>query len=162
MHLAYATSPLNPLVPPSGRVRSREGLQKIYPQNLKKEKQRKEKQKRKNENDQTQYTHRGKLYTFGSTKTPSNSSISLYTSIKCISGHIFPKNDIQTSAFHPMTHDNNESILVPGVQVYHHPKTLANQNQTQSHFTDTSYLFEWLAWKAGFPSSSIASKGNTQ
>ena len=44
MHLAYATSPLNPLVPPSGRVRSREGLQKIYPQNLKrkKNKQRKE------------------------------------------------------------------------------------------------------------------------
>ena len=95
-------------------------------------------------------------------KPPSNSSISLYTSIICISGHIFPKNDIQTSAFHPMTHDNNESILVPGVQVYHHPKTLANQKQTQSHFTDTSYLFEWLAWKAGFPSSSIASKGNTQ
>ena len=79
MHLAYATSPLNPLVPPSGRVRSREGLQKIYPQNLKKEKQRKEKQTRKNENDQTQYTHRGKLYTFGSTKTPPVTQVSVCT-----------------------------------------------------------------------------------
>ena len=95
-------------------------------------------------------------------KPHSNSSISLYTSIICISGHIFPKNDIQTSAFHPTTHDNNEFILVPGVQVYHHPKILANQNQTPSHFTDTSYLFEWLAWKASFPSSNIASKGSTQ
>ena len=36
LHLAYATSPLNHLVPPGGRVRSCEGLQKIYPQNLKK------------------------------------------------------------------------------------------------------------------------------
>ena len=162
MHLAYTTSPLNPLLPPSGRVRSREGLQKIYPQNLKKEKQRK-----RNKNEKKKMTKHNIYIGVNCTqsdqpKPHSNSSISLYTSIKCISGHIFPKNGIQTSAFHPTTHDNNESILVPGMQVYHHPKTLANQNQTQSHFTDTSYLFEWLAWKAGFPSSSIASKGNTQ
>ena len=58
------------MVPPSGRVRSREGLQKIYAQNLKKEKQRKEKQKSKNKNDKTQYIHRGKLYTIESTKIP--------------------------------------------------------------------------------------------
>jgi len=70
LHLAYATSPLNPLVTPSGRVRSREGLQKIYPQNLKKEKQRKEKQKAKNENDKIEYIHQGELYAFRSTKTP--------------------------------------------------------------------------------------------
>jgi len=58
-------------------------------------------------------------------KPPSNSSINLYTSVICISGHIIPKNDIQTSAFHPTTHENIESILVPHVQGYHHPKTLA-------------------------------------
>jgi len=69
LHLAYATSYLNPLVPLSGQVRSREGLQKIYPQNLKKGKQRKEKQKSKNKNDKTQYIYRDKLYTIGSTKT---------------------------------------------------------------------------------------------
>ena len=56
-------------------------------------------------------------------KPPSNSSISLYTSIICILGHIIPKNGIQTSVFHPTMHENIESILVPGVQVYHHPKT---------------------------------------
>ena len=61
-------------------------------------------------------------------KPHSNTSISLYTSIICISGHIIPKNDIQTSAFHPTMHEKIESILVPGVQVYHHPKTLAYQN----------------------------------
>ena len=55
-------------------------------------------------------------------KPPSNSSIRLYTSIMCISGHI-PKNGIQTSIFHPTTHENIESILVSSVQVYHHPKT---------------------------------------
>ena len=60
-------------------------------------------------------------------KPPSNSSINLYTSIICISGHIIPKNGIQTSAFHPTTHENIESFLVTGVQVYHHPKTLAYQ-----------------------------------
>ena len=74
-------------------------------------------------------------------KPHSDSSISLYTSIIYISGHIIPKNGIQTPAFHPTTHENIESILVPGVQVYHPLKTLAYQNQTQSHFTDTSYLF---------------------
>ena len=45
-------------------------------------------------------------------KPPSNSSISLYTSIICISGHIIPDNGIQTSAFHPTTYENNEFILV--------------------------------------------------
>jgi len=62
-------------------------------------------------------------------KPPSNSSISLYTCIVCISGLFFPKNGIQTSAFHPMTHKNIESILVPGVQVYHHLRTLGYQNR---------------------------------
>ena len=51
----------------------------------------------------------------GQPKPPSNSSISLYTSIICISGHIIPKNGVQTLAFHPTTHENIESILVPGV-----------------------------------------------
>jgi len=46
--------------------------------------------------------------------------------------------------------------------VYHHPKTLAYQNQTQSHLTDTSYLTDLLAWKISFRSSSITSKGSTQ
>ena len=46
-------------------------------------------------------------------KPASNSSISLYTNIICISGYIIAKNDIQTSAFHPTTYANNESILVP-------------------------------------------------
>ena len=65
-------------------------------------------------------------------KLPSNSSISLYVSIICISEHIIPKNGIQILAFHPMTHENIESILVPGVQVYHHPMTLAYQNRLNS------------------------------
>jgi len=56
-------------------------------------------------------------------KPPSSSNINLCTSIICISGHIIPKNGIQTSAFHPTMHESIESILVPGVQVYHHPKT---------------------------------------
>jgi len=46
-------------------------------------------------------------------KSHSNSSISF-------SGHIIPKNGIQTSAFHPTMHKNIESILMPSVQVYHH------------------------------------------
>ena len=75
-------------------------------------------------------------------KPLSNSSISLYTSIICISGHVIPKNGIQTSDFHPTTQGIIESILVPGVQVYHPPKILAYQNQTQSHLTDTSYLID--------------------
>jgi len=50
-------------------------------------------------------------------KLPSNSGISLYTGIICISGHISPKNGIQTSAFYPTMHENIGSILVPGVQV---------------------------------------------
>jgi len=70
LHLAYETSPLNPLVPPSGRARSHKGLQKVYSQNLKKEKQRKEKEKSKNKNNTTQYIHWDKLYTIESTKTP--------------------------------------------------------------------------------------------
>jgi len=85
------------------------------------------------------------MYTIVSTKTPSNSSINLYTSIICISGHIIPKNSIQTSAFHPTMHENIESILMPNVQVYHHLKTLTYQNQTQSHLTDTSYLIDFAS-----------------
>ena len=95
-------------------------------------------------------------------KSPNNSGISLYTSITCISGYIIPKNGIQTSAFHSTMHENIESILVLGVQVYHHLKTLAYQNQTQSHLTDISYLIDLLAWKTSFPSSSIALKSSTQ
>jgi len=34
----HAIRLLNPLVPPSGRVMSRKGLQKIYPQNIEEEK----------------------------------------------------------------------------------------------------------------------------
>ena len=41
-----------------------------------------------------------------------NSSISLYTSIICISGHIIPNNGIQTPAFHPTSYENNETIMV--------------------------------------------------
>ena len=48
-------------------------------------------------------------------KPHSDSNISLYTSIICFSGHIIPKNGIQISAFHPTTHENIESILVPSV-----------------------------------------------
>jgi len=39
-------------------------------------------------------------------KPPRNSSTSLYTSVICISGHIIPKNGIQTLAFHPSTQEN--------------------------------------------------------
>jgi len=84
-------------------------------------------------------------------KPSNNSGISLYTSIICILWYIIPKNDIQTSTFHPTTHKNIESILVPGVQVYHHLKILAYQNQTQSHLTNISYLIDLLAWKTSFP-----------
>jgi len=58
-------------------------------------------------------------------KPPNNSSISLYRSLICISRHIIPKNGIQT-------HKNIESILMLGVQLYHHLMTLAYQNQSQS------------------------------
>ena len=78
-------------------------------------------------------------------KPYSDSSISLYTSIIYISRHIVPKNGIQTPAFHPTMHENIESILVPGVQMYHHPRTLTYQNQTQYHSTDISYLIDFAS-----------------
>ena len=53
MHLAYATIP-----EPSGRVRYREGLQKIYPQNLKKKETQEKKQRQR---DKRSNTH--KIYT---------------------------------------------------------------------------------------------------
>ena len=62
-------------------------------------------------------------------KRPSNSSISLYTCIVCISGLFTPMNGFQTSAIHATMQENIESTLVPGVQVYHHPTTLAYQNR---------------------------------
>ena len=106
MHLAYATSPLNHLVPPSGRVRSREGLQKIYPQNLqKKEKQeKKRKQRNKKSNTHNKYIRWEKLYTFNRLYHPYNSSISLYTSNIYISRYFDPMNGIQTPVFHPTMH----------------------------------------------------------
>ena len=113
MHLAYATSPLNPLVAPSGRVRSREGLQKIYPQNLKKENREKRNKNRKMKMTKHNIYIRVNCTCSDQPKPPSNSSIRLYTSIMCISGHFILKNGIRTSIFHPTMHENNESILVP-------------------------------------------------
>ena len=60
--LAYGTSPLNPLCYPCGRVRSREGLEKIYPQNLKNKENKKGKDKEIKGTKHTIYTHWDKLY----------------------------------------------------------------------------------------------------
>ena len=159
MYLAYATSPLNPLVTPSGRVRSHEGLQKIYSQNVKKENKEKRNKKRKMKMTKHNVYIRVNCTRLDQPKPHSDSSISLYTSIICISGYIIPKNGFRTSAFYPTTHENIEFILVPNVQVYHHPKTLAYRNQTQSHLTNTSYLIDFASMKNELPQWQYCLKG---
>jgi len=78
-------------------------------------------------------------------KSPSNSSISLYTSIIYIFRIHHPKEwhpDISFSPHHAWKH---WICLMPGVQVYHYLKTLAYQNQTQFHLTDTRYLIDFAS-----------------
>ena len=89
LHLAYATSALNPLVPPSGRMRSREGSQKIYPQNLEKGKKsgKGERENKENKIDiqtKSKYVLKGKNCThFNQPNHHNNPTISLYTRFTC-------------------------------------------------------------------------------
>ena len=77
--VAFSTcnKPFKPLGYPSGRVRSREGLQKIYPQNLNQKNQdrrgikiKQKKEKTKHKSCKKKKNQQGELYTIESTKSP--------------------------------------------------------------------------------------------
>ena len=91
LYLAYAISPLKHLVPPSGLVRTREDLQKIYPQNLKKKEKQAKKRKQRNTRSNTHKIYNGVNCTqFKRLYHPCNSNIKIYTSIICILRYFVP------------------------------------------------------------------------
>lgn len=71
---------------------------------------------------------------------PCNLSIRVYALSMYISRLLVPIDNIQTPIFTPIIHQNSESILVLGVQMYNHPCNWDYQSFTQSHLTDITMV----------------------